>query len=263
MRRFAIVLGVVAGCSSPKRDCPEPSSNAAAIASAVAPASPSASITPADRSSLVARGARGELSALKELERVPVAERSVEQSAAIAAGHAILGKEAALALGRELQDKPELLDDRNVLAQLFSYASDPVIAEVALPVIARIERPVGPDMLYELQKHDGYAPTRSLAEDLLGSRAVKRQASKQLEFVMALDREERCERVKKTLEEDAKHADRRVLPRLEVLEKKTGCGDKKNDDCFPCLRETELLSSLRAQVEKLKKQPREWEIRRR
>lgn len=186
----------------------------------------------------------------------------MEQSAAIAAGHALLGKEAAVTLGRELTEKPDLLDDRNVLAKLFSYASDPVIAEAALPVLANIDRPIGPDMLYEIAKHDGYAPSRSLAEDLLRSRAVKKRASKQLELLMSLEHEERCEKLKKLLEEDGKHADRRALPRLEELEKKDGCGEKKADDCFLCLRDTDAIASVRTLVEKQKKQPRPWEIRR-
>ena len=261
MRRLVLAVWLVAGCSSPKSDCPPSASSSTQIISNTA--TPSASGSPSADPSLVARGRRGELAALKELELVPVAERSVDQSAAIAAGHAILGKEAAATLGRELTAKPELLEDRNVLAQLFSYASDPVIAEVALPVIANIDRPIGPDMLYEIAKHDTYAPSRSLAEDLLGSRALKKRASKELEFLMSIEHEERCERVKKLLDEDGKHADRRALPRLEALERKVGCGGEKADDCFACLRDTDLIQNVRTLVEKQKKQPRAWEIRRR
>jgi hypothetical protein len=261
MRRLVLAVSLVAGCSSPKSDCPPSVSSSTQIVSSGA--IPSASGSPSTDPSLVARGRRGELAALKELELVPVADRSVEQSAAIAAGHVVLGKEAAATLGRELTAKPELLDDRNVLAQLFSYASDPVIAEAALPVIANIDRPIGPDMLYEVAKHDTHAPSRSLADDLLRSRVVKKRASKQLEFLVSLENEERCEKLKTLLDEDGKHADRRALPRLEALEKKDGCGEKKADDCFACLRDEDSIARVRTLVEKQKKQPKAWEIRRR
>jgi hypothetical protein len=219
--------------------------------------------TPIPNPSRVERARQGDLDSLKALELVPVADRTPEDCAAIAVGHTALTRSAVEKLGRDLGQKPELLQDRNVLAQLFGYASDPLSAEAALPILARIDDALGPDMLYEIWKHDRHPSSRSLAEDLLSTRAVQKRASKELELVLDLEREERCDKVQKLLEKAGEKVDRRVLPRLKVLEAEDGCGEKKQEDCFPCLRSTDLLEKTRAQAEKRKKQPEKWEIRRR
>jgi hypothetical protein len=267
MRRVAVVLVLVASCANPQKDCPEALTTGAVPGTASVGVLAVPSTAPARDSdeSLLARATKGELSALKQLESLPLSERSIEQSAAIARGHSVLSKEAVTTFGRDLASRPQLLDDRNVLAQLMAYARDPVTADVALPVLARITQPVGPDMLYDVWKNDDHAPTQSLAEDLLGSRSVKGNSSKALKFVIALEREQPCEKLKELLEEDGKHADRRALPRLTALEKKGPCkkDGPADEDCWSCLREGDALTSVRARVDQQKKEPRKWEIRRR
>jgi hypothetical protein len=212
--------------------------------------------------SVAARARAGELEALKLLDGAPAADRTIEDCVAIADGYAVRSRRSVEQLGRDLGQNPALLADPTSLALLFRHATDPVDAPAALAIVAALPGSIGPDMLYDVWKQSSHAATQSLAEDLLKARSVRDKASEPLELLLMLEAETRCERIPALLVKLRQLGDRRALPRLKQLARKTGCGEKRSDDCYECLRGDGLLRAVH-EAAKQRKPPRPWAIRRR
>lgn len=181
---------------------------------------------------------------------------------ALAAGHRVLLERDVETLGADLRRDPALASDPSVLARLADLVADPQAAPGALAIVAALPGPAGPDLLHEVVTDSRHAATRALAEDLLAVPSVRAKASKALEVVLELEAASRCERVRQLLPKVREHGDRRALPRLKQLAKKTGCGRDRKDDCWECLRGDDLIAGSREVLAK-RKPPRPWAIRRR
>jgi hypothetical protein len=213
-------------------------------------------------SDLHTRARAGELDALKQIEGRPAKDRSIDDALALAAGHRVLLARDVEALGADLRREPALAADPTVLARLADLARDPEAAPHALPIVAALPAPVGPDLLHEIATESRHPATSALAADLLEVPSVRAKTSKALESVLELEAATRCERVRQLLPKVREHGDRRALPRLKQLAKKTGCGRERKDDCWECLRGDDLIAGSREVLAK-KKPPRPWAIRRR
>ena len=71
---------------------------------------------------------------------------------------------------------------------------------------------------------------------MLLSRDVRPNASPALAVAIALRSAETCEAVQSALPKARSDGDRRALYLLTKLNSRRGCGDKKADDCYACLR---------------------------
>lgn len=264
MRRVVLVLLAVVACSKE----PPPSSSGAASATpsaavAAASAPPSAPPSASDAGSGPAateleRARRGDLDAIKRLDKLPAADRSVDQCTAIAEGHDVLLLRDLEQLGKDAR----LAQDPSLLARLFDFASDPRAALKALPIVASLPGTLAADMLHAVASESRHPATRSLAEDLLKTRAVRDRASKALDVALDLAATDECRALLGLLPKVRKHGDERAAPRLRQLGKKVGCGEKRRDDCFPCLRDDDLLEQTYAAVRKVDA-PRPWVLERR
>jgi hypothetical protein len=61
---------------------------------------------------------------------------------------------------------------------------------------------------------------------------------------------EKCEEAAKILERAKKDADRRAFNPMMKFHQKRGCGEKKLEDCWPCLREGDLLKDATMEAQK-------------
>ena len=246
---------VASSAPAPRDDIPRAAqSSGPPAASASAPAVSSADLQD--------RAASGDLDALRRLELVPAAERGVGGSVAIARGHVQLRRSAIASLERDISLEPKVLDDVNTLARLHAFGGDPELYPDALPVIARLPGPLAPDMLYDLATRapDG-SNARILAEDLLREGDVHDRASPSLAVLIKLRSSRACHRVRSVVKEVLAAGDERSVPVLEALEGKTGCGADSEQDCYPCLRDDDLLARAKDAV-KERKAPRPWGIER-
>jgi len=227
---LALILIVYAGQPAPSAVAAAPR----AVASAAVP-SPPAEVAAA--APLPAVENKFSKAALAELEGKAPASLSVEELLLVNQGRAEHKREEAQALSRKLQEQPELAKDATVQAQLLRLAADPDTASVALVALAHAPSPVGSDLLYEIwTSRPVAAGTAELARSLLYSREVRPTVSPALAVALDLRGAETCEAIQAALPQARSAGDRRALAPLAKLNSRRGCGAKKTEDCYACLR---------------------------
>ncbi len=239
---FGVIMALITSMSaSPQAAVPQAS---AATESEPAPrAEPSEAPEPAAPrgNTPLERAKSGDQQALNELSARPAAERTIAESVAIAAGNAALEKQELEALGKQAKTAA-FADDAAAIKKLLGFVRQDTTSLRALELIARIDGPLGPDLLYHV-----WTSTRrkdaatELAEALVMSKEVRPRASPALAVALDLRTVDGCEQTAKVVSRAGEHADRRSLSLLVKLNNKRGCGPKKNQDCYPCLRDGEQL----------------------
>ncbi len=212
---------------------PVTSANAAAIpsvtATSAAPAPPS-------------------VDAIAELERRPPGSLNARELVTLAEAHDSQKRAAAVALREKLEHNPALGKDPATASQLLALSADPTTAPQALSAMAELGPP-GADLLYDVWTSTvGRSDSTELARALLYSADVRAKASPALGVALDLRVAESCEQYQAVLPNALKDGDRRSLHLLSKLNAKRGCGPKKNEDCYACLRAKadELTATLNA-----------------
>lgn len=158
-------------------------------------------------------------------------------------------REAAHALRLKLESTPALAKDKASQGELLRLAADPDTAREALAAMTQLEAPIGADLLYEVWTGTAVRnDTTELARTLVYSTDVRPKASAALSVALELRLAETCPQYQTALPKALKDGDRRALHLLTKLLNKRGCGPKKNEDCFACLREKadELTATINA-----------------
>ena len=88
-----------------------------------------------------------------------------------------------------------------------------------------------------------------LVHDLLRMKSHRERASKALSVLLGLEDAGLCWQVANQLARAKADADSRASPLLERFGKESGCGPKKLDDCWPCLREPANADALQKAIE--------------
>jgi hypothetical protein len=174
---------------------------------------------------------------LAELESKAAGTLSVAELLRLNEGRAERKRREIEVISQKLRDQADLLKDEALQAQLLRSAADPDTADAALAAMAQARSNVGPDLLYQVWTNASVAAgTAELARSLLYSHEVRSNASPALAAALQLRAAESCEAVKAALPQASSDADRRSLSALGKLNLRRGCGAKKNQDCYPCLR---------------------------
>jgi hypothetical protein len=228
----------------------------AASASAEAEPEPSASASAEAPSPLGTLGpvALGDAEALKALEGRARTDRSAEETVALARGRAAAQRNEISELKRKIELVPKVGREKTTIDQLRDFAADRALAVDVLEMLASLEGEVGPDLLYTLWRDRRIRDkeTRELAEELLYSKDVRAKASAALGVTLDLRavEDEKCDEAAKILERAKTQGDKRALYAMGRFYQKRGCGDNKLLDCWPCLREGDLLKDAAAEVRK-------------
>jgi hypothetical protein len=183
------------------------------------------------------------------LEAKPPSSLSAGEVIQLNEGRALQKRQAARALGAKLHEQPDLAGDTATQKELLRLAADPATASDALAAIAHARAPIGADLLFEIATSKTVATeTSRLAAELLGSVDVRPTASPALAVALDLRAVEECEAAGALLSRAEAEGDRRSLPGLAKLGSRRGCGAKKAQDCYPCLRgrTKELLAAQKA-----------------
>ena len=186
---------------------------------------------------------------LSELEGKAQASLSGSELLRLAEGRSERQREAAQALRRKVEASPALAKDKAVQTELLRLVADAETAHDALAAMTALEPPIGTDLLYEVWTGTALrTDTTELARALLYSTDLRPKASASLGVALDLRVAESCERYQAILPRALKDGDRRALHLLIKLTAKRGCGPKKNEDCYACLRDQadELTATINA-----------------
>lgn len=174
---------------------------------------------------------------LAELEAKAPGTLSASELILLAEGRAERERLAARSLREKVRQSPALLSDKAVQSELLQAARVVQTAPDALGALASANTPLGADLLYEVWTG---TPSRTdateLARALLYSAQVRPQASPALSVALQLRAAETCEQYKSVLPSALKDGDKRSLHLLAKVGSRRGCGPKKAQDCFVCLR---------------------------
>lgn len=175
-------------------------------------------------------------------------ERSAQESLALARGQAVRKQAALQELAQKLRSDLPLSADRQSLAKLREYLDDGDTVVDALSVLTSIGTPMAVDMIYDTGvRVQPRSDTRVLVDDLLASKDVRGAASPALSVILDLREAETCNDAWRVVQRAIESADRRAVASLESLRVRTGCGYRKSEDCYRCLRgDDDLEKAIRA-----------------
>jgi hypothetical protein len=187
--------------------------------------------------------------AVSELENRPAGSLSSREVVLLAEAHAEKKRAVARTLREQLARDPASGKENALHAQLLELSADPTTAPDALSAMALLEPPTGADLLYEVWTGTTVrTDTTELARALLYSTDVRPKASPALSVALDLRVAEACEQYQTILPKALTDGDSRSAHLLAKLNAKHGCGAKKNEDCYACLRshKDELKATISA-----------------
>jgi len=245
-----LAAGAILGLGLGARKPVQPVAPSASASASAAP-SASASAAPPELTE-VAKAALGQPEAVKALEARPREKRSAEETLALARGRDETLRHGIAELKHKIGLVPKLAADKETVGQIRDYARDRAVAVDLLQMLASLDGEVGADLLYKIwqDRRIRDKETKALAEELLYSTDVRPKASKALGVALDLRAAEQCEDVSKLLVEAQEHGDKRAEFAMGRFWMKRGCGDNKLLDCWPCLRENDLLKDAAAAARK-------------
>lgn len=215
-----------------------------------APAGSGAAPLP-EKGSLAERAAEGDSAAMKKLEAMPPEKRSSVETLALAQARAMAKRKEITELSRKIGLVPKLAkEDKDVKARLAEFLDDREVAPDLLRAYANLPGDTGPNLLFSIVTGPKKAGTTELAEEVLYSKDVSSKASLGLKVAMDLRKVEKCDALPKVLERAKVDGDRRSLNPIMRFHQKRGCGEKKLDDCWPCIREGDLLKDATVALQK-------------
>ena len=83
--------------------------------------------------------------------------------------------------------------------------------------------------------------SRTWSRAILLGKDVRPKASQALSVALELREATTCEESRALLDKAIEHGDKRALVPINRLARKTGCGPNKRQDCYPCLRDGDLI----------------------
>jgi hypothetical protein len=187
----------------------------------------------------------------KALAARPATERSIKETLAVFNGQRQAAEREVAELGARIGADPKLARDPKIMAKLRTAAADPTTSSAALAAIAAIPGETSADVLY-LFSLTGKGDSGKLAKELLQSPEVRAKSSPALLLALELAEVTDCEKAKALIARATEQGDHRALPQLARMQRKTGCGATKREDCFACLRDDDPLTPA---VKAVRKRP--------
>ncbi|HMR06167.1 MAG TPA: hypothetical protein PKA88_10320 [Polyangiaceae bacterium] len=202
--------------------------------------------------------AQGDKAALKKLEAKDEKQRSSEEVVAIYSGRAAQKRKEIDELVRKMGLVETYAFDPENKRRVRDFAADREVGNYLLNGLAKMEGSWGVDHLYDVWiKTPGKTESSELARELLGTSEQRAKASPglrallELKELSALDAPD-CEKAKPLLETLKEKGDQRCLGTVMRMNIKTGCGEKKRDDCWACLRKSDEIKDAVGQAAKRK-----------
>jgi eukaryotic-like serine/threonine-protein kinase len=158
------------------------------------------------------------------------------------------------AVGRALSIDATFQNNAQVASLVFQTAQVKVSSDAAFALLEGAMGPRGADIAYDLVTTSNVRPwVQTRAETFLQSPSFEKVATPSLRAIVKLRYSAGCDEKKTLLAELKKSSDERALFELVPLQDKTGCGARKKDDCYPCLRTSNDLDDAIAAVRNRKR----------
>jgi serine/threonine-protein kinase len=186
------------------------------------------------------------------IEALPVYKRTEQDWLALARGHARLGqhKEAVAGYRAVLSKRSSYAKDPQTLADLRRAAEDPEAYKIVINMCETRLRKNGLELLYDLwlgtREDDSKAMIAEMAYKKL--RILSRRAYPATRIAIDLEFAKGCEKIHGLLPRALKYGDQRSVEALTELSQTTGCGEGGKEDCYPCLRQDDLLREALAKA---------------
>ncbi len=146
------------------------------------------------------------------------------------------------AIGRALSLDPKLQEDAQVATALFKAAQAKASSDASFALLEGPMGSRGADIIYDLATTKGVRQNiKQRAAAWLKTKDFDRASSAALNIAVALRHAVSCQQKHALLLRAKNVADERTLPELQKLEARTGCGRRKRDDCYACLRKDDRL----------------------
>ncbi len=155
---------------------------------------------------------------------------------------------AVSAVGRALSIDAKFQNNAHVASLVFQTAQVKASSDAAFALIEGAMGARGADIAYDLVTTPNVRPwVQQRAETFLQAPTFEKVASAGLRAIVKLRYSAGCDEKRALLGELKKSSDERALFELVPLQDRTGCGARKKDDCYPCLRTTnDLDDTIRA-----------------
>jgi hypothetical protein len=191
---------------------------------------------------LLERAATGEPAALSTLEKKKPRELGTDEALAVARGKVAQDVAAAKKLRERLAADPGLAKDKKLVGDLLRFAHGRETSQDALATMAALPGPLSADLIYEVWTGTAErSEATELARAILLGKDVRPKASPALGVALELREATTCEESKALLSKAIDHGDKRALVPINRLARKAGCGPNKRQDCYPCLRDGDLI----------------------
>jgi serine/threonine protein kinase len=141
------------------------------------------------------------------------------------------------AVGRALSIDPAYQNNAQLASLLFQTTQVKASSDAAFALLEGSMGARGADIAYDLVTTNKVRPwVQSRAETYLQSKSFEKVATPGLRAIIKLRYAGGCEEKRATFAELKKSSDERALFELVPLQDRSGCGARKKDDCYPCLR---------------------------
>ncbi len=141
------------------------------------------------------------------------------------------------AVGRALSIDATFQNNAQVASLVFQTAQVKVSSDAAFALLEGAMGSRGADIAYDLVTTSNVRPwVQTRAETFLQSASFDKVATPSLRAIVKLRYSAGCDEKKALLGDLKKSSDERALFELVPLQDRTGCGARKKDDCYPCLR---------------------------
>ncbi|MDF3064530.1 MAG: serine/threonine protein kinase [Polyangiaceae bacterium] len=156
---------------------------------------------------------------------------------------------AVAAVGRALSIDSSFQNNAQLASLVFQTAQVKASSDAAFALLEGAMGSRGADIAYDLVTTPNVRPwVQSRAETFLQAPAFEKVATPGLRATIKLRYSAGCDEKRALLGEVKKSSDERALFELVPLQDKTGCGARKKDDCYPCLRTSNELDDAIAAV---------------
>ena len=181
---------------------------------------------------------------MSAIEQRPANERTIEETLALAEGRTARERRGIDVLRQQCSEHPELLDDVRTATKWLNHARNPAVAGDALAALASLPSATAADLVYEVWiGTQGRTVATQIAQEVLYAPSFRKWASPGLSVALDLRATESCENILALLPRAVEAGDTRSLQVLARINGRRNCGPTKQQDCYPCLRGSVLMSS--------------------
>lgn len=190
------------------------------------------------------------IEALQKLSQELPTEGRVNAELSLALAKSKRYEEAVDAARVALALDPNLNENAKIAGALFRSAQSPKASAATFRLLKGPMGPAGVGIIYDLARTEDVSTWVKLQADAaLNDEEVRQAAGPSLVLILDLESTTTCQEIQPLVGRAALVGDKRVLPLLKKYQATVGCGPAKQEDCYPCLRGDDSLTTAIQTIE--------------